>query len=332
MMIVTMIVTISNNPSAKVRHMVLKSNMNPSAVAESQIASDFRDGQIASDFRVGMLGVTCGRCGERYPSNHQHVCREVGRAICEDELSGCETPTAPNVDVSAVQTRKEQVAMSLSELRYEHAFEEPDVRKVKQFVSECVENVTVEVPVRVRHLLKDGVTEEEVMEALKVDVFSGLATAKEEMAHASERVPMLNQRVVQVSNNHSVCSHRLADMFIRKLQHDKNFRIKARAKSDQYKSGKYWRQMPTGRIGDMDEAVRMRFHPHAMRPATEAEARDFRIHWIFGGDDVEVRPERMIPLRLQPCNTLSAWLLMRSRATLWGQRGPFTSSAHVNWR
>ena len=193
------------------------------------------------------------------------------------------------MDISATQTQRERVAMHLAELRYEHGFDEPDIRKVKQFVSACVVNTDENVHSKLRHLLKDGVSEAEVKAAVKSDVFSGLATAEQEMAHASKTVPMLTQRVVKVSAKHSVCSHRLADMFIRRLQHDYEFRTKVRAKSDEWKIGKHWRQMPSGTMGNMDDAVRMRFHPHIMRPATEAEAADVRVAWIFGGDDVEVR-------------------------------------------
>ena len=188
--------------------------------------------------------------------------------------------------MSAVETRRAATAMDLAVLRYEHGFTEPDVRKVKAFATSCVDDASADAHPRLAGLLRDGVSEADVEAALKVDLFSGLATPEQEMAHASKSVPMLTQRVVKISGKHSVCSHRLADMFIRKLQHDKAFRTRCQAKSNEWKTGRYWNQMPTETIGDMDEAVRMRFHPHAMRPATEAELHDLRMIWIFGGDDI----------------------------------------------
>ena len=104
----------------------------------------------------------------------------------------------------------------------------------------------------------------------------------------ANNVPFIKPRVVQATAKHKVVSMPLAKLFERKLQHDAEYRKKCHKKSDKWKTGNFYRTMPTGTISDIDEAAAMRFHPWMMKPATADEAHDFRIAYGLQVDDVEV--------------------------------------------
>jgi len=196
---------------------------------------------------------------------------------------------------------REDVANDLSYFRYERGFDETDIRVLKEAVGGWVDTIMATRAAVLRPLLRDGVNDAEIFEALKVNAFDGLATPSQEMRHASNNVPMLQPRAVQATKKHKVASFRLAKLYERKLQHDTAFRKWCVRKSEKWKTGEFYRTTPTGRISDIDEAVKMRFHPWMMKPATADEVDDLRIAYGLEADDVEVpsfsRPRtRSLPL------------------------------------
>lgn len=130
-------------------------------------------------------------------------------------------------------------------------------------------------------------------QALEADVFDGLKTQKQETAYATENIPYLEPRHVDVGmkeNVESVVSFDVADLLQRRLLHDKAFRQRVIAKSEEWKKGQKWCTQPseTGILSDIDDGTAARYHPHLMRPATVDEADDLRVGLIFNCDDIEV--------------------------------------------
>jgi hypothetical protein len=60
------------------------------------------------------------------------------------------------------------------------------------------------------------------------------------------------------------------------------------AKSEEYKKGDKWQKMPD-RLDSWEDGIAARWHPHALRPATEEEKHDVRETIIVNTDDIEVR-------------------------------------------
>ena len=131
-------------------------------------------------------------------------------------------------------------------------------------------------------------------QALDTDVFDGLKTQKQEMAFATENIPYLEPRFVNLSLNDEnvepVVSFDVADLLQRRLLHDKAFRQRTIEKSEEWKKGHKWCTQPseTDSLSDIDDGTAARYHPHLMRPATEDEAHDLRVGLIFNCDDIEV--------------------------------------------
>ena len=232
---------------------------------------------------LDVRSVTCGRCGESYDPVGAHTCAAPRTVVYADDVA-----LAPIWDLSESHATRHRVALSLSVLRYEQGFLETDMHKVKEFTSECIHAANEDALVRLAHLLKPDASMADVRAALNTNIFDGLSTADQELAHASTGVPIINAREVVLSNKATVVSFRLADLFIRKLTHDKAFRKRVIAKSEEWKTGNNFEKRAT-ELSDLDSGERMRFHPHAMRPATVDEARDLRICWLFQCDDIEVR-------------------------------------------
>ena len=179
--------------------------------------------------------------------------------------------------------------MSLAYFRYERGFDETDIRAIKTVVTEWVDDILASRATILRPMLRDNVGDARLLEALTVNPFEGLATPAQELKHASNSVPVLKPRAVQATQKHKVVSFRLASLFERKLQHDSQYRKQCVAKPKKWKKGELYRTMPTGTINDIDEAVKMRFHPWMMKPATADEVDDLRIAWDLQADDVEER-------------------------------------------
>lgn len=240
--------------------------------------------------------LTCGLCGEHYDpqSHHSAHCRPIANLFVDKHSSSVtDADFAARV---ASDGLREDVACGLADMRYGRGFDEPDIRLVKERVSQWTAERDASLVALVRPLLSPEVADEDVHALFReVDLFDGLRTAKQEMAHASKDVPCLKPRVVQATAKHKIVSFSMRDLLVRKLQHDTAFRKRCRFKSEQWKRGDKYRVVPSGTMRDMDDAVAMRFHPWAMKPAGPDEVDDFRIMWGLEADDLEVQHPHPCP-------------------------------------
>ena len=211
----------------------------------------------------------CGLCGEQYDpqSTHAAHCRPIAKQLLFSSPTSSVTDTEISTRVASDGLR-EDVACGLADMRYGRGFDEPDIRLVKERVSQWTAERDASMVALLRPLLSPEVAGADVLAVFRgVDLFDGLNTAKQEMAQASKDVPCLTPRVVQATAKHKIVSFSMRDLLVRKLQHDTAFRKRCKFKSDQWKRGDNYRVTPSGRMHDMDDAVAMRFHPWAMKPA-----------------------------------------------------------------
>jgi len=236
----------------------------------------------------------CEDCGKTYSNMAQHLrsCTGPRLPTPHKQIERCTSPTTVTVEIGRVvleETMRAQVASDLADLRYGRGLDGPDITKVKEKVGEWEEAANEGRLQRLRALMRADVTDGQITDALKAGLFKGLATAKQEMRYAKLNVPYLHPRVVQYgsSKKESVISFSVKELLARKLQHDKHFRMRCRAKSDKWKRGDNWCIPPTHLRG-LDDGIASRYHPHLMRPATDEEIDDLRIMLIFNADDIEV--------------------------------------------
>ena len=196
--------------------------------------------------------LVCGCCAEAYARGTEHACSTP--PACRTQIERPDSPdTVMNFEAFDLAARvesdglREDTACFCSDMRYGRGFDEPDMDMVKQGTKRIVASVVESIPNRLRPLLREGVTDDEVFERLQINPFDGLQTAAQEMNHASKNVPVLKTRIVQATAKHKIVSFRFADLLIRKLQHDKHFRRRCDKKSEQWKKGDKYRVAPTGR-------------------------------------------------------------------------------------
>jgi hypothetical protein len=242
---------------------------------------------------VGSLEV-CADCGKGCKSLAQHKRWCKGRAPDPPPPPGRgSSPTTILEDFSVRATSDaltEEVAAGLADMRYGRGFDGPDILLVKEKINEWQQLHTERVEAIIEPFLKEGVKPQDIAQKLHCNFFDRLETAKQEDKYARKDVPYLEPRVVDVSRNCKVVSHDLVALLERKLQHDKAFRLKCRATSDRLKTGELYRVTPRedDEISDILEGIKARFHPWLWKPAMPEEVDDFRVPWLFNGDDIEI--------------------------------------------
>lgn len=238
--------------------------------------------------------VRCERCGKTYTVRAQHMrwCR--GSFPIEQR-----PPTPPPVVTSTgpdvarmvfADALQANMAEDLADMRYQRGFDEADIALVKERVQQRIQELVEAAPHLLSDFLRDDVSPAQVIQALHIDMFAGLRTARQELNKAKQDVPLLTPRVIDHKPNGKakIVSFRMAELLLRMLKENPQVRKRVLQKSDEWKKGHNWKKAPTDKLTDLDDGVRARWHPHLMRPATDEEVDDVRIAIISNADDIEV--------------------------------------------
>ena len=194
---------------------------------------------------------------------------------------------------------KDLVALDLADERLEHGNGNADVDRLKRKVDAWVKERDASAHLALKPLLRPGVTAEQVQAALgSRGIFEGIETAKTEMAYTKQRVPYIEPRVVQLSEDKddTIVSFDIGELLERDLQSNANLRRRMIETSDRLKTGELYRKVPDGEIADVIEAAEARFHARLWRPATDDEKDDLRVPLIFNCDEVEARATALIAI------------------------------------
>jgi hypothetical protein len=223
-----------------------------------------------------------------------HARTSVKRVRTRDGIEPTRAPTAserapsPTVRAHHDAVLKEHVSWDLSGMRAEREFDEPDCDALKVAAQGWHERALEGAANDLQGLLLPGVTDKQVQDALRKDIFKGLETRTKEETEIKRTVPYLEPRVTKV-RGHELVSFDVAALLIRKLQYDKQFRQKILETSEYYKSGAMHRRVPELQKSLMDGA-KVRYHPEMLRKARPGEGKHVRVGLIYDSDDVEVLP------------------------------------------
>ena len=100
--------------------------------------------------------------------------------------------------------------------------------------------------------------------------------------------PFVEPRQVRLDASSLVVSFQLGSLLTRMLQRNHEVRKTIIAKSEEWKTGRFYRQEPTA-FSNLDSGSVLRSHRGLMRKATAGEARDIRIAGMLYWDEIEVR-------------------------------------------
>ena len=169
---------------------------------------------------------------------------------------------------------RETVAEDLLTMRYEHGFQEADIKVVKEMTEKWMK-------------LRDQVNSiDDRTPDSRPALFHGLQTKKQEFARIRKDPNILEPRRVKVKQ-HNIVSFDMADLLARRLRTDDDLLREVEEKSEEFKSGRLHGEMPE-ELTDILSGTAARFHPHLMRKATDEEIHDLRVPLIFNCDDIEV--------------------------------------------
>ena len=199
-------------------------------------------------------------------------------------------PTHDNPAIElALGEIRHQVACDLADLRFEHGLSDEGIMFVRKATRHWLGLRRKVEKVILAEQITDPTQLESALNAMDVDLFDGLATAKQEMAEMKRTVPYIEPRRV-VIDDESIVSFDVGELITRRLQNNPKFLARCEMKSDEWKLGLKHRVSPSAEdeLCGIDDAVAARFHPHLMRKAAEDEADDFRIALDLEVDDVEV--------------------------------------------
>ena len=242
----------------------------------------------------------CPDCGKPFQLLGRHKCRpvqpdhrlpatKIGSAVPEERGTEQDAVGAM-IEQDAL---REELSAKLLDARYEHGFDDGDIKVVKQVADFCMQHLRGTAHLSLQHLLRPGVTEDEVAAALGVtSAFDGLETKQQEMAYATANVAYLKPREVELDDESMVVSFDIFDLIVRKLQNDAKFRKAVIAKSEEWKRGDKWCKPPEEKLSGIDDGIAARYHARLMRPATEEEKEDVRLALLKQADDIEVRQQR----------------------------------------
>ena len=252
--------------------------------------------------RVAQFAHVCPECGAGYnTSMAAHFglhpkCAAAAGALEElgydsnDDLCAERAPTHANPAIElALGEIRHQVACDLADLRFEHGLGDAGIEFVRKITRRWLGLRSKVEKAVLAEKITDPTQLGNALSAMNVDLFDGLATAKLEIAEMKSTVPYIEPRRV-VIDDESIVSFDIGELITRRLQHCPKFLERCEKKSDEWKLGLKHRVAPSAEdeLGDFDDAVVARFHPHLMRKATEDEADDFRIGLDMDADDVEV--------------------------------------------
>jgi hypothetical protein len=250
-------------------------------------------------------GGTCApaarcNCGKRLDTRHlkkSPACQafyEIEDKVMADECGPCDTDEDPDEtpQLSEISARaadevlRSRVARDLASLRFERGLGDADIKVIKEMVLDWVQLSAESTSHLVSPFLKEGAAED-VKGFLAQNPFDGLHTVKQELAHAARNVPILEERVVNITKSDIVVTFDLVHLLERHLQHDARFLQQHLARSDEYKMGNKWKKNPE-KLDDFTDGIAARWHPHLLRPATAEEVDDLRVPLIVNCDDIEV--------------------------------------------
>ena len=253
---------------------------------------------------VGVGCVTGARChcGKRLDTRHlkkSPLCRafyELDDKVMADECSQCDDEDAEEVrpierEIAARahdEVLRCRVARDLASLRFERGLGDADIKLIKEMVLNWVQLSAESTSNLVSPFLKEGAAED-IKPYLAQNPFDGLHTVKQELAYAARNVPILKERVVNITKSDTVVTFDLVQLIERHLQNDTKYRKQHLMRSDEYKTGAKWKKNPET-LDDFSDGIAARWHPHLLRPATAEEADDVRVPLIVNCDDIEVRP------------------------------------------
>ena len=254
---------------------------------------------VGGDGTCGAPAARCN-CGKRLNTRHlkrSPLCRafyEIGDDVMADE-SPCDTDEevveTPQVSEIVARAANEElrcrVARDLASLRFERGLGDADVKLIKEMVLNWVQLSAESTSHLVSPFLKEG-ADADIKPYLVHSPFDGLQTVKQELAYAAKNVPILKERVVNITKSDTVVTFDLVQLLERHLQHDARFRQQHLSRSDEYKTGDKWKKKPE-KLNDFTDGIAARWHPHLLRPATAEEVDDVRVPLIVNCDDIEVR-------------------------------------------
>jgi hypothetical protein len=193
-------------------------------------------------------------------------------------------PRAPSLKTRAHHNDllKAQISEDLSEFRIERDFNDGDIDLLKGAAQRWLDRYVDGAPNNLRSLLRNDVDDAQVKAALRHSIFDGLETKHQEMSFLEAGLDAVAPRRVSMADKSEVVSFDIYDLLVKRLQEDKAFRQQVIT-------------IPTVRK-DVDDGIRMRWHPHLLRPATPEEEDDLRIALLPEADDLEVgAPSRPTP-------------------------------------
>ena len=242
----------------------------------------------------------CSHCGDacRGSLEYHYRWNEACKKKRDAEVGICE-PCGDEDDelfITLMQVSEQQRSMAdaLSKLRYDRSFNGPDVEAAKVMARTAIRVHNARAAAALKHFLRPGVNADDVAAALDAaehvdSVFSGVDTPKLEMAVLRKMHPFVEPRRVRLDADSLVVSFPLASLLTRMLQHNQKVREAVIAKSEEWKTGRLYRQAPESFSG-LDSGTALRNHRGLMRKATAAEARDIRIGGLLYWDEIEVAP------------------------------------------
>ena len=235
----------------------------------------------------------CSRCAQPYTNFAQHVRQHPSCNPRPVAAPAVPTLQATEFDVdSSAELLQDEVARDLFDLRYEYGLSEPDIYHVKAAAQRWTckyANVAAQQIIQ-SGIIRAGVPIEDVKAALAVVLFEGLETKHMEFTAAKRDVPYLEPRVVYPDGNSKgepIVSFDQAQLYFRRMNHDKAFRKKILAKSDELKSGDKYQVLPE-KLDDILDGVAARWHRHLHRPASPDEEHDVRVPQLEQVDDLEL--------------------------------------------
>lgn len=140
----------------------------------------------------------CDACGARFTQLRQHfrqhpACRLQIEGSDDDESDIGDSCTPAQLlptqrlgglaANAAADCRREQVATDLSHLRFEHGLDSPAILFVKDSTERWLEHQMRSALQKLKPLLREGVSRQQAAEAIRLDLFEGLDTAKQELAY-----------------------------------------------------------------------------------------------------------------------------------------------------
>ena len=184
----------------------------------------------------GGQGYECEECGRGYQSYGHHLrwnpeCCVPALVDVESDSDEEEYTWTPRDEQKgpkiaqrfASDVLRHEIAHDLSKLRYRRGLDNPTIVELKTAVNRWAGLCWNEVLSGLEPHLKEGTSTEEISSLFPPDLFAGLGTDKLERSFATEKMPYIEPRVVQLDKgedpNDTVASFDIGSLVERHLQH-----------------------------------------------------------------------------------------------------------------